>query len=163
MASTSTPPSTPPSASSAPELPEPIDLSHHLTRTTLNREASSVKQFYKFFAIPGIAQLAGGLPNDKYMHLHQVSVAADSHPVLRHADKHSDISHSTPSKPKSHTQIASSLHHLSRLIHPQTTRHRLTSSLPYTTTNPNPMMTLPHLAWSFPTTLEYQTRSRWWI
>lgn len=54
--------------SSAPELPEPVDLSHHLTRSTIARQASSVKQFYKFFAIPGIAQLAGGLPNDKYLH-----------------------------------------------------------------------------------------------
>ncbi|KAF2798832.1 PLP-dependent transferase [Melanomma pulvis-pyrius CBS 109.77] len=53
-------------SSSAPELPDPLDLSHHLTRSTIARQASSVKQFYKFFAIPGIAQLAGGLPNDKY-------------------------------------------------------------------------------------------------
>ncbi|KAF2703046.1 aromatic amino acid aminotransferase 1 [Pleomassaria siparia CBS 279.74] len=49
-----------------PQLPEPVDLTHHLSRTTRNRQASSLKQFYKYFAIPGIAQLAGGLPNDKY-------------------------------------------------------------------------------------------------
>ncbi|KAJ4411433.1 hypothetical protein N0V91_001217 [Didymella pomorum] len=47
-------------------FPEPIDLSHHLSRSTKAREASSVKRFYKYFSIPGIAQLAGGLPNDKY-------------------------------------------------------------------------------------------------
>lgn len=41
-------------------FPEPIDLSHHLSRSTKAREASSVKRFYKYFAIPGIAQLAGG-------------------------------------------------------------------------------------------------------
>ncbi|KAF2865758.1 aromatic amino acid aminotransferase [Massariosphaeria phaeospora] len=47
-------------------FPKPIDLSHHLSRSTRAREASSVKAFYKYFAIPGIAQLAGGLPSDKY-------------------------------------------------------------------------------------------------
>lgn len=41
-------------------FPEPIDLSHHLSRSTKAREASSVKRFYKYFSIPGIAQLAGG-------------------------------------------------------------------------------------------------------
>jgi len=46
--------------------PEPKDLSHHLSRATKNREASSIKQFYKYFAIPGIGQLAGGLPNNYY-------------------------------------------------------------------------------------------------
>jgi DNA-binding transcriptional MocR family regulator len=40
--------------------PEPKDLSHHLSSTTKNRSASSVKKFYKYFAIPGIGQLAGG-------------------------------------------------------------------------------------------------------
>ncbi|KAK0925818.1 hypothetical protein LTR91_015113 [Friedmanniomyces endolithicus] len=46
--------------------PPPKDLSHHLSRSTKNREASSIKQFYKYFAIPGIGQLAGGLPNNYY-------------------------------------------------------------------------------------------------
>lgn len=45
----------------APELPDPVDLTHHLSRSTKAREASSVKKFYKYFAIPGIAQLAGGM------------------------------------------------------------------------------------------------------
>ncbi|OCK76814.1 aromatic amino acid aminotransferas-like protein [Lepidopterella palustris CBS 459.81] len=48
------------------DLPEPIDLTHHISRSTKAREASSVKQFYKYFAIPGIGQLAGGLPNANY-------------------------------------------------------------------------------------------------
>jgi hypothetical protein len=42
-------------------FPEPVDFTHHLSRSTRAREASSVKQFYKYFAIPGIAQLAGGM------------------------------------------------------------------------------------------------------
>lgn len=46
------------------DRPQPKDLSHHLSRATKSREASSIKQFYKYFAIPGIGQLAGGLPNN---------------------------------------------------------------------------------------------------
>jgi hypothetical protein len=46
--------------------PEPKDLSHHLSRVTKARVASSIKSFYKYFQIPGIGQLAGGLPNDLY-------------------------------------------------------------------------------------------------
>ncbi|KAK3696342.1 hypothetical protein LTR37_018007 [Vermiconidia calcicola] len=46
--------------------PPPKDLTHHLSRTTKNRQASSIKQFYKYFGIPGIGQLAGGLPNNYY-------------------------------------------------------------------------------------------------
>lgn len=46
--------------------PPAKDLSHHLSRATKARQASSIKQFYKYFAIPGIGQLAGGLPNNYY-------------------------------------------------------------------------------------------------
>ena len=38
----------------------PLDLSHHFSYTTRNRQASSVKEFYKYFQIPGIGNLAGG-------------------------------------------------------------------------------------------------------
>ncbi|KAL9586647.1 MAG: hypothetical protein Q9212_000782 [Teloschistes hypoglaucus] len=48
------------------ELPKPLDLSHHYSRVTKNRIASSVKGFYKYFHIPGIGNLAGGLPNNNY-------------------------------------------------------------------------------------------------
>lgn len=47
-------------------LPDPIDLSHHLSRSTRNRNASAIKGFYKYFAIPGISQIAGGTPNAAY-------------------------------------------------------------------------------------------------
>lgn len=46
--------------------PPPKDLSHHLSRNAKNRLPSSIKQFYKYFQIPGIGQLAGGLPNQYY-------------------------------------------------------------------------------------------------
>jgi hypothetical protein len=48
-------------------FPEPIDLTHHLSRSTRARQASSVKQFYKYFSIPGIAQLAGGMRSRTYV------------------------------------------------------------------------------------------------
>ncbi|GME25989.1 Aminotransferase class I/classII [Neofusicoccum parvum] len=51
---------------SSQDLPKPVDLSHHVSRNAQSRVPSSMKSFYKYFAIPGIGQLAGGLPNDKY-------------------------------------------------------------------------------------------------
>ncbi|KAE8353130.1 aromatic amino acid aminotransferase [Aspergillus coremiiformis] len=44
----------------------PLDLSHHFTSTTKRRERSNIKEIYKYFFIPGIANLAGGLPNASY-------------------------------------------------------------------------------------------------
>jgi hypothetical protein len=39
----------------------PLDLSHHFSYTTAARKGSQIKDFYKYFAIPGIANLAGGM------------------------------------------------------------------------------------------------------
>ncbi|KAL4929688.1 putative aromatic amino acid aminotransferase [Aspergillus undulatus] len=47
-------------------LSPPLDLSHHFSYTTKQRAPSAVKGFYKYFLIPGIANLAGGLPNASY-------------------------------------------------------------------------------------------------
>jgi len=55
-----------PASSDEDKRPEPKDLSHHLSRATKSRAPSSIKSFYKYFAIPGIGQLAGGLPNNYY-------------------------------------------------------------------------------------------------
>lgn len=38
----------------------PLDFSYLYSRTTAARQQSSIKEFYKFFAIPGIGNLAGG-------------------------------------------------------------------------------------------------------
>lgn len=38
----------------------PLDFSHHFSRVTVAREASTMKRFYRFFQIPGIGNLAGG-------------------------------------------------------------------------------------------------------
>ncbi|EXJ93947.1 hypothetical protein A1O1_02340 [Capronia coronata CBS 617.96] len=48
------------------EKPEPKDLSYYYSRVTMNRQASKMKQFYQYFLIPGIGNLAGGLPNPGY-------------------------------------------------------------------------------------------------
>ncbi|KAL2136370.1 hypothetical protein VTI74DRAFT_4014 [Chaetomium olivicolor] len=45
------------------EKPAPVDLSHHFSEVTKRRTASEIKQAYKFFQIPGILNIAGGLPN----------------------------------------------------------------------------------------------------
>lgn len=43
------------------EKPAPKDLSYHYSRVTKNRAASKMKQFYQYFFIPGIGNLAGGM------------------------------------------------------------------------------------------------------
>ncbi|KAI4180456.1 MAG: hypothetical protein L6R41_007233 [Letrouitia leprolyta] len=45
---------------------EPLDLSHHFSHVTKNRGSSAVKDFYKYFRIPNIGNLAGGLPNHNH-------------------------------------------------------------------------------------------------
>ncbi|KAL8701138.1 MAG: hypothetical protein Q9201_005079 [Fulgogasparrea decipioides] len=47
-------------------MAEPLDLSHHFSRVTKSRGASAVKDFYRYFRIPNIGNLAGGLPNNNY-------------------------------------------------------------------------------------------------
>lgn len=48
------------------EAKAPLDLSHYYSRVTKNRIESRMKEFYKYFMIPGIGNLAGGLPNASY-------------------------------------------------------------------------------------------------
>ncbi|RMZ90139.1 hypothetical protein DV736_g2644, partial [Chaetothyriales sp. CBS 134916] len=55
-----------PRGPTSPEPGPPLDLSHHLSRTTQRRKHSEVKRFYKYFSIPGIQNLAGGLPHPSY-------------------------------------------------------------------------------------------------
>lgn len=61
---------------SADKLPEPVNLSHHYSKVTKSRGASSIKDFYKYFRIPGIGQLAGGLPNHNYFPFDTLEAAA---------------------------------------------------------------------------------------
>ncbi|UNI18978.1 hypothetical protein JDV02_005204 [Purpureocillium takamizusanense] len=48
------------------EQTAPLDLSHHLSQVTKNRTPSSIKNYYRFFKISGIGNLASGLPNASY-------------------------------------------------------------------------------------------------
>lgn len=45
----------------------PLDFSHHYSRVTAARQASTVKQFYKYFQIPGMGNLAGGKSYDRVL------------------------------------------------------------------------------------------------
>jgi hypothetical protein len=47
--------------SASGEKPKPLDLSHHFSEVTKHRIPSKMKEYYKFFQIPGIGNLAGGL------------------------------------------------------------------------------------------------------
>lgn len=38
----------------------PLDFSYHFSRVTKARQESKIKEFYKYFVIPGIGNLAGG-------------------------------------------------------------------------------------------------------
>jgi len=46
-------------ASKGPKPPK--DFSYHYSRVTAARKESAVKSFYKYFMIPGIGNLAGGM------------------------------------------------------------------------------------------------------
>ncbi|KAL6251639.1 hypothetical protein RBB50_001849 [Rhinocladiella similis] len=48
------------------EKPAPKDLSYHYSRVTKHRDASLVKKFYQYMFIPGMGNLAGGLPHPDY-------------------------------------------------------------------------------------------------
>lgn len=41
-------------------LPPPLDLSSHFSATTKHRDASNIKKFYKYLAIPGVSNIASG-------------------------------------------------------------------------------------------------------
>jgi hypothetical protein len=50
-----------PSETPARSSPKPpVDFSYHFSRVTAARTVSKVKQFYKYFQIPGVGNLAGG-------------------------------------------------------------------------------------------------------
>ncbi|KAI1615594.1 aromatic amino acid aminotransferase [Exophiala viscosa] len=53
-------------ATTTMDKPAPKDLSYHYSRVTKNRVPSKMKSFYQYFFIPGIGNLAGGLPNPSY-------------------------------------------------------------------------------------------------
>ncbi|KAK4217122.1 pyridoxal phosphate-dependent transferase [Rhypophila decipiens] len=44
----------------------PLDLSHHYSFVAKNRTPNEMKKYYKLFQIPGIGNIAGGLPNVRF-------------------------------------------------------------------------------------------------
>ncbi|KAL4918458.1 pyridoxal phosphate-dependent transferase [Aspergillus aurantiobrunneus] len=60
-------------------LAPPLDLSHHFSSTTKQRAPNALKDYYKYFLIPGIANLAGGLPNASYFPFDTLE-ASTAHP-----------------------------------------------------------------------------------
>ena len=50
----------PATAADVAKKPPPKDMSHHYSDVTKARTPSKMKQYYKYFMIPGIGQLAGG-------------------------------------------------------------------------------------------------------
>ncbi|EED17873.1 aromatic amino acid aminotransferase, putative [Talaromyces stipitatus ATCC 10500] len=57
-------------------LHPPLDLSHHFSQTTKNRQSSNVKGLYKWFQIPGMQNVAGGLPHESYFPYDTLEAAA---------------------------------------------------------------------------------------
>lgn len=47
-------------------LGAPLNLSHHFSEVTKNREDSQVKSLYKYISAPGMHNMAGGLPHQSY-------------------------------------------------------------------------------------------------
>ncbi|KAM7208718.1 Pyridoxal phosphate-dependent transferase [Naviculisporaceae sp. PSN 640] len=48
------------------EKAPPLDLSHHFSFVSRNRLPNEMKKYYKLFQIPGIGNIAGGLPNVQF-------------------------------------------------------------------------------------------------
>ncbi|KAJ9148243.1 Aromatic amino acid aminotransferase [Pleurostoma richardsiae] len=56
----------PAAGSASMAKPKPKDLSHLYSEVTKHRTPSKMKEYYKFFQIPGIGNLSGGLPNVQF-------------------------------------------------------------------------------------------------
>lgn len=49
------------------ELSAPFDLSHHFSSTTVRRESSNLKRLYKYYVIPGMGNLSGGMQGELFL------------------------------------------------------------------------------------------------
>jgi hypothetical protein len=49
------------------ELSAPLDLSHHFSSTTVRRESSNLKRLYKYYVIPGMGNLSGGMQGELFL------------------------------------------------------------------------------------------------
>lgn len=138
----------PPYSSDPHSFPKPIDLSHHLSRSTKAREASSIKSFYKYFQIPGIAQLAGGTS------MYRAALTRHTHADIRpKAYQTTNTSRTTRSKQRLHMQIDGNLRLINLSIHLPTILPP-NWQMPRLQTSPRMSLLLP--AWSYPMLQECQ-------
>jgi aromatic amino acid aminotransferase I len=72
-------PTDPTQSSIRSSLPNAVDLSHHLSDLARNRNPSSLKDLYRYAAIPGMIPMAGGIPSPEYFPFE--SLSAESLPV----------------------------------------------------------------------------------
>ena len=68
-------------ASSTRHASNPVDIRKYLSKSAASKTESKVKSFYKYFNIPGIGNLAGGLPNHNYFPF--VSIIASTEPSFQ--------------------------------------------------------------------------------
>ncbi|EIW69475.1 hypothetical protein TREMEDRAFT_71644 [Tremella mesenterica DSM 1558] len=67
------------SASKPSELPNAIDLSHHLTELSKHRAASSLKELYRYMAVPHMITMAGGVPSPELYPFETISASLLTH------------------------------------------------------------------------------------
>ena len=95
--------------------PKPRDPTPWLSYSTRNRPASDIKSFYKYFSIPGIGQLAGGLPNKDYFPFDTLEaiVALPDRWQPTHNDSINGSGHlNTKARPSSNPASSSSSSHI---------------------------------------------------
>ncbi|KAL2118274.1 hypothetical protein VTJ04DRAFT_7934 [Mycothermus thermophilus] len=88
--------------------PAPLDLSHHYSAVTNRRLPSKIKEAYKFFAIPGIHNLAGGLPNPSYFPFDTLEAQTAKPERWTPTPNHPSSTSSSTSSPSSSSWLPSS-------------------------------------------------------
>ncbi|KAI5295799.1 hypothetical protein KEM52_000177 [Ascosphaera acerosa] len=76
---------------------EPLDLSHHFSATAKRLQPSDVKRFYRYFTIPGIRNLAGGMPHAGFFPFEtlEASIAAPASDIGSR-DRRISVPHADP-------------------------------------------------------------------
>nr|KIR46477.1 aromatic amino acid aminotransferase I [Cryptococcus bacillisporus CA1280] len=60
-------------------LPKAQDMTRHLNRMAKHREASALKELYKYMTVPGMITMAGGIPHPEVFPFETVSASVLSH------------------------------------------------------------------------------------
>ncbi|WWC89986.1 uncharacterized protein L201_004916 [Kwoniella dendrophila CBS 6074] len=70
---------TEPRGEASASLPQAKDLSHHFNQTTKNREASTLKELYRYAGVPGMITMAGGIPHPEVFPFETLSATILAH------------------------------------------------------------------------------------